>query len=330
MKKVSIIAPIYKSEPFLSVMIDSILSQTYQNFELILVDDGSPDNSGKICDEYATKDNRIIVIHKENGGTSEARNEGLKLVSGEYLTFIDGDDWFEPDCLEYFVSLMELNDCQMAMSDQVMMKSRPQQIKDDKIQILTNEQAICSIQYVEVPVAAWNKMYRTELVKTHNLTFAISSFGEGLYFSSQAAQYCHRVAVGHRKVYGYRMDNVNSGTTMRKVSDGKMMLKHSYDVKEHLKIRTKEIEYAADWHINRNYFNLLWYIQYSGEKAKYMEEYLYAKDRLRKTFFNVFFHSKVGVVKKLVILLTAISPRLASYLATWRRNRIFAGKKIFI
>ena len=79
MKKVSIIAPIYKSEPFLSVMIDSILSQTYQNFELILVDDGSPDNSGKICDEYATKDNRIIVIHKENGGTSEARNEGLIL-----------------------------------------------------------------------------------------------------------------------------------------------------------------------------------------------------------------------------------------------------------
>lgn len=307
-------------------MIDSILSQTYQNFELILVDDGSPDNSGKICDEYATKDNRIIVIHKENGGTSEARNEGLKLVSGEYLTFIDGDDWFEPDCLEYFVSLMELNDCQMAMSDQVMMKSRPQQIKDDKIQILTNEQAICSILYVEVPVAAWNKMYRTELVKTHNLTFAISSFGEGLYFSSQAAQYCHRVAVGHRKVYGYRMDNVNSGTTMRKVSDGKMMLKHSYDVKEHLKIRTKEIEYAADWHINRNYFNLLWYIQYSGEKANIWKS-IYMPKIDYVNIFNVFFHSKVGVVKKLVILLTAISPRLASYLATWRRNRILQERK---
>ena len=86
---ISVIVPVYGVEKYLPKCIESLVKQTFKDIEIVLIDDGSPDSCGKICDEYATKDNRIIVIHKENGGTSEARNEGLKLVSGEYLTFID-------------------------------------------------------------------------------------------------------------------------------------------------------------------------------------------------------------------------------------------------
>ena len=89
---ISVIVPVYKVEPYIHRCIDSIIHQTYQNLEIILVDDGSPDNCGKICDEYAAIDSRIKVIHKKNSGLSEARNSGRDVCKGEYIAFIDGDD----------------------------------------------------------------------------------------------------------------------------------------------------------------------------------------------------------------------------------------------
>lgn len=98
---ISVIVPVYNVEPYIRQCLDSIISQTYQNLEIILVDDGSPDNCGAICDEYACCDNRIKVIHKENGGLSSARNVGLRVAHGEYLGFVDSDDWIESDMFEY-------------------------------------------------------------------------------------------------------------------------------------------------------------------------------------------------------------------------------------
>jgi len=98
--KVSVIVPVYKVEEYLRQCIESIIVQTYANLEIVLVDDGSPDNCGKICDEYAEKDARIIVIHKQNGGLSDARNVGIEVATGEYLTFVDSDDWLENDMVE--------------------------------------------------------------------------------------------------------------------------------------------------------------------------------------------------------------------------------------
>ncbi len=98
--KISVILPIYNMEQYLPKCIDSILKQTFIDFELLLIDDGSQDNSGKICDEYAKKDSRIIVIHKENGGSSSARNAGLDIAKGDYFGFVDGDDWIEKNMYE--------------------------------------------------------------------------------------------------------------------------------------------------------------------------------------------------------------------------------------
>lgn len=102
---VSIIVPIYKVEPYLRRCLDSIVNQTYTNLEIILVDDGSPDNSPQICDEYAAKDNRIRVIHKENGGLSDARNAGLDICKGEYISFVDSDDWVTLNYIEALLSI---------------------------------------------------------------------------------------------------------------------------------------------------------------------------------------------------------------------------------
>lgn len=103
--EISIIVPIYKIEPYLRKCVDSIVNQTYKNLEIILVDDGSPDGCPQICDEYKEKDERVVVIHKPNGGLSDARNAGLDAATGDYITFIDGDDWYEKDAIETLVAL---------------------------------------------------------------------------------------------------------------------------------------------------------------------------------------------------------------------------------
>lgn len=100
---ISVIVPVYKVEPYLRKCVDSILNQTYTNLEVILVDDGSPDNCGAICDEYARKDSRVRVIHKENGGQASARNAALEVSSGEYVAFVDGDDWLDEHLYEQVI-----------------------------------------------------------------------------------------------------------------------------------------------------------------------------------------------------------------------------------
>ena len=115
MPELSIIVPVYKTEKYLPKCIDSILSQTFTDFELILIDDGSPDRCGEICDEYAAKDGRIIVIHQENRGVSAARNAGLDIARGEYIGFVDSDDWIEPEMYKVLVESCVNNKSDISM-----------------------------------------------------------------------------------------------------------------------------------------------------------------------------------------------------------------------
>lgn len=117
MPKVSIIVPVYKAEKYINRCIDSILAQTYTDWELLLVDDGSPDRSGEICDEYAKKDSRIRVFHKENGGVSSARQMGQDKASGEYTIHADPDDWMEPTMLEELYAKAKEDDADMVLCD---------------------------------------------------------------------------------------------------------------------------------------------------------------------------------------------------------------------
>lgn len=164
---ISIIVPIYNVKPYLRRCIDSILNQSYHEFELILVDDGSPDNCGAICDEYVAKDNRICVIHKENGGLSDARNAGLQIAKGEYIAFIDSDDWITPDFLERLHSTLVETGADICECDVIKTEGetevRPVQEKSldlydtvDALEQLIHDGAFH--QHV------WNKLYRRETI----------------------------------------------------------------------------------------------------------------------------------------------------------------------
>ena len=114
---ISVIVPVYKAEKFLDRCVSSILNQTYKNLELILVDDGSPDKSPEMCDGFAKKDSRVKVIHKKNGGVSTARNAGLDVAAGDYIAFVDSDDWIEPDMYQKMMVAAESYDCDVVMCD---------------------------------------------------------------------------------------------------------------------------------------------------------------------------------------------------------------------
>ena len=126
-KLISIIIPIYDVQCYLRKCIDSVINQTYKNLEIILVDDESPDNCGEICEEYAKKDNRIKVIHKKNGGLSSARNAGLDVCTGEYVSFIDSDDFVEETYIEELCNMIEKNEADISMANRY-------KVQDDKIE----------------------------------------------------------------------------------------------------------------------------------------------------------------------------------------------------
>ena len=162
-KAVSVIVPVYNVEKFIFKTVNSILNQDYKNIKIILVDDGSPDISAKIIDELAKKDNRIVCVHKENGGVSSARNAGLKIATGEYVIFIDGDDWVEPNYVSYLLNLVEKNKCEIGMnknnySDDNMNSS-------DIEYVVSDEKAIEWIYLGNIFVAVWNKIYSMPFLK---------------------------------------------------------------------------------------------------------------------------------------------------------------------
>lgn len=255
--KVSIIVAIYNSAKFLDKLILSIMNQTYKNIEIILVDDGSPDNSGEICDKYQKMDDRIIVIHKKNGGTCDARNVGLKRVSGDYITIIDGDDWLSKDYIEYLLNLAVSTDSEMAMSLNIFTTRDQQQIEKDQIEVLTPEEAVLTIIYPRMPIGPWNKIYKTSLVFGNHVTFDVPWSGEGLYFTSKLAALSNHVAMGRRKVYNYRLNNTGSGLTHYKVAIADNALWNIKNIGKTLPLMTPRIKEAVNWHIWKNYNFLL-------------------------------------------------------------------------
>ncbi|KAF1680126.1 glycosyltransferase [Veillonella sp. R32] len=168
-KLLSVIIPIYKVEKYLRRCLNSVISQTYKNLEIILVDDGSPDNCGQICDEYAKKDKRIVVLHQSNQGLSGARNNGLAISKGEYIAFVDSDDWLDTNMYKNLINLIEEYDLDMArcsvnISDGV--NESAVLPKDNIINKVIMESAVFELYFTEfLCKIVWNVVYKRNIVE---------------------------------------------------------------------------------------------------------------------------------------------------------------------
>lgn len=175
MAELSIIVPVYKVEKYLPKCIDSILAQTFRDFELILIDDGSPDNCGAICDEYAARDSRIKVIHQENAGVSAARNAGLDIATGTYLGFVDSDDWIESEMYETMIATAKEKQVDVVVCGFRIFKDDGSYIGRSNAceGIFTSEQLHASIYTVPNPLdgVCWNKLFLRERIE--NICFPV-------------------------------------------------------------------------------------------------------------------------------------------------------------
>lgn len=226
-KLISVIVPCYNVEQYLPKCIDSILAQTYKNLEILLVDDGSPDHCGDICDEYAKKDSRITVIHKENGGLSDARNVALDIAKGEYVIFVDSDDYITPYHIKdlYELSVEYKADVSINPPCVFLQGNMPRPFGDDKVSVFSGTEALKNMFYQkQIETSAWGKMYKRSL-------FDGIRYPYGLYFEDNPTTYklflkSNRVVFQNRQSYFYliRSNSIEGATFSKKKLDDSLKI----------------------------------------------------------------------------------------------------------
>ena len=214
---VSIIVPIYNVQKYLPRCIESVLNQTYKNFELILVDDGSPDRSGDICEYYAKKDSRIVVIHKQNGGVSSARNAGLSKMKGVYVTFLDSDDFLPNTAIEILYNEIQNKnaDCSIGSIKRIdVFKSTLKKNLNSVVEVANSIQMTTLIfdrnKYDELGFIA-GKLYKSKILRENQIFFIEGLFGEDGEFFFNYLKYCKRIAISDICVYCYNRLYMGNG-----------------------------------------------------------------------------------------------------------------------
>lgn len=231
-KLISIIVPIYKVEQYLDKCIQSIINQTYRNLQIILVDDGSPDNCGKICDEYALKDDRIEVIHKINGGISDARNIGISKAKGKYIGFVDSDDFIDKNMYKDMYNLIEEKKADVCIcnfynviDDNNIIKNSNKGIQEyNKMDILREILLDKQIQSY-----AWNKLYKRELFD--NIKYPVGKKYEDIGTTFYILEKCNKVVVTDLPKYYYlnRADSIVNSLSEQTVMDYVDLINKRYD-----------------------------------------------------------------------------------------------------
>lgn len=252
MCKISVITPVYKVEKYLNKCIDSILNQTFTDFELFIVDDGSPDRCGQIADEYAKKDSRVRVIHKSNGGAPSARNAGIVKASGEYLYFPDSDDWLEPNYLEQLYNTAIRTGANLVVSgytmeyyennsNQTYQVSVPEKNYATQKEVRNNLHQYFDNMMMAVP---WNKLYKADYIRDKGLLFPDLKWDD-LHFNMEVIMDIESVAISSSSGYHFFRSRQGSETTT--VFDGhlyekrKEQFEHIMKVYEHWGITDNEI-----------------------------------------------------------------------------------------
>lgn len=208
---ISVIVPVYKAEKYIVQCIDSILAQTYTNFELILVDDGSPDGCGVICDEYAKRDSRVRVFHQLNAGPSRCRNRGIELANGEYLCFIDSDDWVDAD---YLASMaIELNEnIDLIVSGFILEGKERKILKNSRLIFsMKDKDAFHALVVKRLLCGPCQKIYSLNIIRKHHLTFPENiRYGEDRLFNYAYLYNVNNIVSVEYAAYHYRIHEKGS------------------------------------------------------------------------------------------------------------------------
>lgn len=215
--KISVVVPVYEAEKYLRPCVDSLLSQSYENIEVILIDDGSPDNSGSICDEYAKKDSRILVFHQENQGVSKTRNFGIQQADGDYIVFVDADDLVQPEYIEQLYKTLPYEEKNaIAMCGLQNLVDGDLTIKEEPLADYEIGQDSLYERYLEPLItrrihgSSCRIIYPTEFLRTHHISFSQCKIAEDLLFLLEVISRCRCIRVCKDHLYLYRQISQSS------------------------------------------------------------------------------------------------------------------------
>lgn len=312
---VSVIIPVYNVEKYLCECVDSVLAQTYSNIEVILVDDGSPDNSGAICDEYALKDSRVRVIHKKNAGVSAARNSGLDIAKGKYITFVDSDDYVDADYIDILANRMDSYDIIICRARKI--EQRPlddeaieYSLKDIEPKIL----GVYAIKNADILSGyVWGKCFNGDIIREYGVRFVSDIvICEDLLFVIEYLSHATKPALlQNKRPYFYRT-NLNSAsfTLYKKHNVKPREIKYFFVYEKirklvHYSSEADRMIFVGEMVAAQNILRILLANELPYEKYK---RFLLLK--VRKGLFRFVTDKQICFKVKIMMIISAISPAL--------------------
>lgn len=311
MDLISVIIPIYKVEKYIHKCINSVLNQTYKNLEIILVDDGSPDKCGEICDEYKKSDSRIKIIHKKNGGLSDARNKGIEIMTGDYVAFIDSDDYVDKNYIKELYESIKTNQAGIAVCnyykyyDNIGKKEYDKKSLNDK-KIFNNIEALKDVltTYSVIDVVTWNKLYKSELFIKNQIRFPFGKLHEDNFTTYKLLYFSNKTIFIEKPLYYYRLRSnsiMTSGFNTRRLD----VLEAGVETKEFIKKHLPYLYAYAEANfavLEIGILNLL--VNSSNNKTKDIIVWQKIKRDILNNFFRYMANEQIKIKQKICLLIS--------------------------
>ena len=317
-EKISIIVPVYNTEAYLNKCVDSLLCQTYENLQIILVNDGSKDSSPQICDEYAKKDERVTVVHKANGGLSSARNAGLAVAQGEYIGFVDSDDHVAPETYERLYRAMREKGCDVAnvMYERIDENgvTSPSAVPHKEDKIIEAQDFVRELMMHTGDVSVCTKLFKKELFES--VKFGEGKLNEDLLFMLEAFSHVKRVAfVGYVGYYYFiRSGSISSGYGKAVIDMvGNSLTAKGVVLKSYPGLKKQVARFVLYQHMA--YLLLVPKDQANKDNSVYRSALKYVRGNVWKNIFNKYLRSKDRII---LILLTVMPKKMAHKYQTKR------------
>lgn len=320
---ITIIIPVYNVEKYIHKCIDSVINQTYKNLEIILVDDGSPDNCGKICDEYAKVDKRIKVIHQKNGGLSDARNSGIDIAKGEFISFVDSDDYINEDCIEILYKAIIENDADMSIGAHTVKYSTGKNINKatGEITTLSPEKVLERMLYDDgIDLSAWAKLYKIDLFKEIR-------YPKGRLFEDAATTYklidkSKKISIISISIYNYIIRN--NSISSYKYNHQKMdLVTSTTEMCEYIRKKYPQLEKACNRREMYAYLSTI--SQLAKSKEKFQEDQKVLTRYIMKNKRKILKDKRVPKRDKLGII--SLSFGFTFYKAMWNTYAKITGRE---
>lgn len=308
---ISVIVPVYNVKDYIDECIKSILNQTYKNIEVIIVDDGSDDGSSIICDKYEKMDNRVTVIHQTNHGLSAARNQGLSVCKGKYVSFVDSDDYLEKDFVEVLYKLIKKYSVKVSISQIKILKGN--EFSHGSTSLLNQYGELVNGKDCIFNTYVWNKLYDIEIWR--KLKFDTGKYYEDIYITYQIMYNEDKIAVSDRELYIYRKRPGSISSKFFDVCKTKDFLDAS---KQRMDYMIGKEKYLYDICVDRQLgaIRLYYGALYSNDKKKYKSEMKELVKESRKLYFPNFLNGKIEFKNNMKNFVFVCMPNIFSYIKT--------------